>query len=193
MKILHIDSSIQGDASVSRDISSAMVDRLRSGDPLATITYRDLAADPLPHLDLDQMAVMSAHPVLREFLEADVVVIGAPMYNFGISSQLKAWIDRIVVAGQTFKYGPEGVTGLATGKHVFVAHSRGGLYGEAPSQANEHAESHLRAILGFIGIADPEFIVAEGVAYGQNEREAALAAAHQKIAGLPLADLLTAA
>lgn len=177
MKLLHIDSSIQGDASVSRKLSAAVVDRLRLTNRDIEITYRDLAADPLAHIDLEGFSAAAAHPALREFLEADIVVIGAPMYNLGISSQLKAWIDHVVVSGETFRYSPEGAVGLAGGKRVIVVHSRGGTYSQGPAAAAEHAESHLRSILAFIGITDPEFIVAEGVALGPESRETALAGA----------------
>lgn len=184
MKLLHIDASIQGDASISRTLSAAVVERLRQANPELPVAYRDLAASPLPHIDHASFTTASAHPVLREFLASDVVVIGAPMYNFGIASQLKAWIDHIAVAGQTFRYTSEGVVGLAGGKRVIVAHSRGGVYSSGLSAQAEHAESHLRAILGFIGIVTPEFIVAEGVALGAERREAAMAHALDQVHAL---------
>lgn len=178
MKLLHLDSSIQGAASASRAISAAVVEHLRAADPSLNITYRDLAASPLPHITLAGLASPDAQQVLKEFLDADIVVIGAPMYNFGVPSQLKAWIDHIAIAGQTFQYGPEGVVGLAAGKRVVVALSRGGYYGAgSPAAAVEHAETYLRAVLGFIGITDPQVIAAEGLAMGAEQREAALAAA----------------
>lgn len=178
MKLLHLDSSIQGAASASRAISAAVVEHLRAADPSLNITYRDLAASPLPHITLAGLASPDAQQVLKEFLDADIVVIGAPMYNFGVPSQLKAWIDHIAIAGQTFQYGPEGVIGLAAGKRVVVALSRGGYYGAgSPAAAVEHAETYLRAVLGFIGITDPQVIAAEGLAMGAEQREAALAAA----------------
>lgn len=193
MKILHIDSSIQGGASVSRMLSAAVVERLKTGALSAEVVYRDLGAAPLPHLDFETFAAISTHPVLREFLDADVIVIGAPMYNFGISSQLKAWIDHIVVAGQTFRYEPEGVIGLAGEKRVIVAHSRGGVYSEGPAVLAEHAEAHLRTVFGFIGVADLEFVVAEGVALGDGRRKEAIGAAHAKIGELAPADIQKAA
>jgi FMN-dependent NADH-azoreductase len=184
MKLLHIDTSIQGHASVTRALSTAAVEQLREANPDVHVTYRDLAAHPLPHMDQASFATASAHPVLREFLAADTVVIGAPMYNFGVPSQLKTWIDHIAIAGQTFRYTSEGVIGLAGGKRVIVAHSRGGLYADVPSAPVEHAESHLRAILAFIGIAAPEFIVAEGVALGAERRETAVARAMAQVRAL---------
>ena len=175
MKLLHIDSAINGDASASRILSAAIVGRLRALDPDLAYSYRDLVADALPHLTLDAFAAPQSQDVLAEFQAADTVVIGAGMYNFTVPSQLKAWIDRILVAGQTFRYGAGGVEGLAGGKRVIVALARGGVYGEgAPAAALEHAETYLRGILAFIGIATPEFVIAEGLALGDQARNAAL-------------------
>ena len=187
MKLLHVDASILGANSASRQLSSAVVERLRRATPDLQITYRDLAADPLWHLSGAHLAaaqgaspesvdlqqdVASGQAVLDEFLAADVVVIGAPMYNFTIPSQLKAWIDRIVVAGKTFRYGASGPEGLAGNKRVIIAISRGGLYAPgAPAAALEHLETYLRGILGFIGVKDPEFIIAEGLLLGPEQRE----------------------
>jgi len=126
--------------------------------------------------------------VLNEFLDADIVVIGAPMYNFTIPSQLKAWIDRILVAGKTFQYGANGPQGLAGGKRVIVAISRGGFYGaETPYAAGEHLETYLRWVFGFIGITDPEFISADGIQVGPDHREKALAGALQAATSLQAA------
>lgn len=149
MKLLHIDSSIQGEASASRAISAAVVERLRAADPGLEVVYRDLIVSPLPHLTLDSFAGLQAKDILEEFQAADVVVIGAALYNFTIASQLKAWIDRILIAGQTFRYGENGPVGLAGGKRVIVALARGGVYGEgSPLAAWEHAETLLRTMLG---------------------------------------------
>ncbi|MEJ5978249.1 FMN-dependent NADH-azoreductase [Novosphingobium sp. PS1R-30] len=178
MKILHIDSSIQAEASASRLLSAAIVAQLKTHAPAAAVTYRDLAADPLPHLTLARFGSAEGEAVLEEFLSADVVVIGVPMYNFGIPSQLKAWFDHILIAGRTFRYTETGPEGLAGDKRVIVAASRGGYYGKAsPGEANEHAESHLRAMLGFAGITAPEIVIAEGVAIGPEHRQQALDAA----------------
>lgn len=171
MKILHLDSSITGEGSISRKVSSAVVGHLRRHDPAADITYRDLVGDPLSHLTLSGGV---EDTVLDEFLAADVVVIGAPMYNFTIPSQLKAWLDRILVAGKTFRYGPSGPEGLAGGKRVILAISRGGLYGAgSPGAALEHLETYLRGVFGFIGIT-PEVVLAEGINLGPEQRDAAL-------------------
>jgi FMN-dependent NADH-azoreductase len=131
MKVLHIDASILGKDSVSRQVSAAIVENLCRANPGIEVTYRDLDAEPLAHFSAVDLAF--ADPALDEFLGADVVVIGAPMYNFGIPSQLKAWIDRIVAAGKTFRYDEQGAKGLAGKKRVIVAVSRGGLLWSAVS------------------------------------------------------------
>jgi FMN-dependent NADH-azoreductase len=158
--ILHLDASINGDNSASRSISRSIVEQLKTGLWGEEVVYRDLAADPLPHLTLDSFADMS---VIDEFFAADTIVIGAPMYNFTLPTQLKAWIDRIVVAGKTFQYTASGPEGLAKGKRVIVALARGGFYSEgSPAAALEHLETYLRGVFNFIGI-EPEFVVAEGL------------------------------
>jgi FMN-dependent NADH-azoreductase len=168
MTILKIDSSITGESSVSRQLTAAIVDQLQRQRPDAHLVKRDLAASPLSHLtERGQDA-----DVLEEFLDADTVVIGAPMYNFGVPSQLKAWIDRIAVAGKTFRYGENGPEGLAGGKRVIVAISRGGFYDA--DNAFEHVESYLKIMFNFIGV-EPEFIHADGVNYGPEQREAGIA------------------
>jgi FMN-dependent NADH-azoreductase len=182
MKLLHIDTSIQGENSVSRQVSAAIVDHLRQANPDLVVTYRDLTSAPLPHLSGppggEQDAEGAGQAAILEFLAADVVVIGAPMYNFTVPTQLKAWIDRILVAGKTFRYSAQGVEGLAGNKRVIIAISRGGLYGAGmPSEAAEHVETYLRTVFAFIGVANPEIIVAEGILVGPEQREKALAEA----------------
>jgi FMN-dependent NADH-azoreductase len=170
MTILRIDSSITGETSVSRQLTSAILDRLIAQDPQVPVITRDLTAEPLDHLTL---AAFADTQVLDEFLAADTIVIGAPMYNFGVPSQLKAWIDRIAVAGKTFRYGPDGrPEGLAGGKRVIVAISRGGFYDDG--NAMEHVETYLRGIFGFIGVT-PEFVHADGIAVSPEQREAGIA------------------
>lgn len=177
MTILHIDSSITGEGSVSRTISRQIVDRLVANDPAATVIRRDLTAEPLAHLTLDAFGDPS---VLDEFLGVDTVVIGAPMYNFTIPTQLKAWIDRVLVAGKTFRYTENGPEGLAGDKRVIVALARGGFYGaESPVAALEHAENYLRTAFGFIGVV-PEFVAADGIAVSPEHKEAALAQARDE-------------
>jgi FMN-dependent NADH-azoreductase len=172
--ILHIDSSITGGNSVSRQLTSAIVDKLSRANPAARVIHRDLASQPLDHLTLEDFADSST---LEEFLAADTVVIGAPMYNFTLPSQLKAWIDRILVAGQTFRYTANGPEGLAGGKRVIVAMARGGMYDAgSPASALEHLESYLRGVFDFIGIS-PEFVAADGLNFGPEQREASVKAA----------------
>ena len=171
MTILQIDSSISGEQSASRAISRSIVDQLRAADPRAELIARDLVTEPLPHLTLDAFADSS---VLDEFLSADTVVIGAPMYNFTLPTQLKAWLDRILVAGKTFRYTESGPEGLATGKRVIVALARGGFYNQgSPASALEHLETYLRGVFNFIGI-EPEFVVAEGLNLSPENRQQAL-------------------
>lgn len=185
MKLLHIDSSITGQESVSRQITALVVDRFRKVVPDLSVTYRDLAAEPVAHLaGVDLPHLGEAQP-LEDFLAADVIVIGAPMYNFSIPSQLKAWIDRVLVAGKTFRYTERGPVGLAGDKRVVIVISRGGFYGaETPYSAAEHAETYLKATFGFIGVTDVEFIVAEGVQIDPTVREQALAKARETAAAL---------
>lgn len=167
MTILHIDASINGENSASRAISRSIVDQLQTAQWGEKIVYRDLAAEPLAHLTLDAFADSS---VLDEFLAADTIVIGAPMYNFTLPTQLKAWIDRIVIAGKTFQYTANGPEGLAVGKRVIIAMARGGFYGqESPAAALEHLETYLRGIFNFIGI-EPEFVAADGLAVSPEQR-----------------------
>jgi FMN-dependent NADH-azoreductase len=170
--ILHIDSSITGENSVSRILTRRIVDQLRAADPAAHVIERDLVAQPLDHLTLGAFADST---VLEEFLGADTLVIGAPMYNFTLSSQLKAWLDRILVAGQTFRYTATGPEGLVGDKRVIVALSRGGFYdANSPAAALEHLESYLTGVFGFIGIT-PEFVHADGISVGPEQREAGIA------------------
>lgn len=184
MKLLHLDSSIQGDASASRALSTALVETLKAADPSLEITYHDLAANPLEHLTLDARAGQQTAEIADEFLAADIVVIGAALYNFTVPSQLKAWVDRILIPGKTFRYTPTGAEGLAPGKRVIVALARGAIYsGDSPFATFEHAETLLRSVFSFIGVTNAEFIIAEGLAMGDDARrnslEAALAQARQ--------------
>jgi FMN-dependent NADH-azoreductase len=168
--ILHVDASINGENSASRAISGSIVEQLRGGAG-DRLVYRDLAREPLAHLTLDSFADTS---VLDEFMVADTVVIGAPMYNFTLPSQLKAWIDRILVAGTTFRYTADGPQGLAGGKRVIIALARGGIYDAgSPAAALEHLESYLRGVFNFIGI-EPEFVAADGLAIGPEQRDSAI-------------------
>ena len=181
MNILHLDSSITGEQSATRALSAAIVRELAGADGAATVTYRDLVAEPLDHLTLPAFATPASAKALAEFKAADVVVIGAPMYNFTIPSQLKAWIDRVLIAGETFRYTATGAEGLAGDKTVIVALARGGIYGEGSAQRSvEHAERYLTAAFGFIGIA-PRFVIAEGLKISDEARDAAMHAAHAEV------------
>ena len=185
MKLLHIDSSALGNHSVSRQLSAEIVSRLRHLHPGIEVSHHDLAAQPLQHwtpvADAADPAAARGGEMLDEFLAADIVVIGAPMYNFSIPSQLKAWLDRITVAGKTFRYGPDGPEGLAGGKRVIVASSRGGVHVNSPMDFHE---PYLRALLGFLGIDQLEFVRAEGVNISAEHKAGALDSARQTIAAL---------
>jgi FMN-dependent NADH-azoreductase len=189
MKLLHLDASALGAYSVSRGLTAAIVAEFVQNHPGVDVTYRDLHAAPLGHWGLpagenDPAAAESA-AVLEEFLAADVVVIGAPMYNFGITSSLKAWIDRIAVAGKTFQYTSAGPEGLAGGKRVIIASSRGGVYSHgAPAASMDFQEPYLRAVLGFLGVTDIEFVRAEGVAMSDDHKAQAVGGAIASIGGL---------
>jgi FMN-dependent NADH-azoreductase len=190
--ILHIDSSPLGDRSISRKLTAQTLTELKVKHPESTILTRDLAANPLPHLDgmtigafftppdqrnaaLHEAAKLSDQAI-DELIAADIIVVGAPMWNFGIPSSLKAWIDHIVRAGRTFKYGAAGPESLLPkDKKVIIVSSRGGMYSESPMKAMDYQETYLRAVLGFIGLTDVSFIRAEGVGMGE---EAAKSAVH---------------
>jgi FMN-dependent NADH-azoreductase len=201
VNLLHIDSSILGDHSVSRKVSAAAVVAIVAANPGVKVTYRDLDAAPAPHQSgallaarlLDPGArsadqardITEADAVLDEFLAADIVVIGAPMYNFGIPSTLKSWIDHLAIAGKTFSYSEAGVQGLAGGKRLILASSRGGFYGaDSPMAAVQHQESYLRDFFRFIGIPDVEVVSAEGVNYGPDHKQKALDGAVAEAANL---------
>ena len=192
MKLLHLDSSILGQHSASRELGAAIVARWQRDVRGLEVTYRDLAANPLPHLSGGSLAqanadeAATAAAVMDEFLSADVVVLGVPMYNFGIPSQLKAWIDRIAVAGKTFRYTAEGSQGLAGGKKVIVAATYGGMH--PVDSGRNFVEPYLRQVFAFLGINDVEFVVAEGLNISPEQRAYALEAANERIdAVLPLA------
>ena len=193
MKLLHLDSSIMGEGSASRAISAAIVERFRETNPGLDVAYRDLAADPIAHITLDAYLTLGEGEDVQQFLDADVVVIGAGFYNFSIPSQLKAWIDRIAVKGKTFTYGESGPVGLAAGKRVIIALARGNVYGAgSPYAAYEHAETLLRSIFSFVG-ADVEVIVAEGLGRGEDARLAAIEGALEQARRMPQSSLAAAA
>ena len=186
MKLLHLDASILGDRSASRAITAAIVARWRRDVPGLEVLHRDLAGQQaLPHLDAASLA--KADPAeaarsaraLADFLAADVIVIGAPMYNFGIPSQLKAWIDRVAVAGTTFRYGANGPEGLVRGKRVIVAATYGGRH---PVESGRNfVEPYLRQVFGFLGIDAVEFVDADSLNVSPEQRTRALEAAQDRI------------
>jgi FMN-dependent NADH-azoreductase len=197
MNILHIDSGILGEHSVSRRLTAAVVAQIKAEQPAASVTYRDLVSNPLPHLSGAHLMAANANPadvdaqvaadvaensvVLEEFLAADTVVLGVPMYNFSLPSQLKAWIDRVAVAGKTFRYTAEGPEGLAAGKKVIVISTRGGHYSAGPAAVMDHQESYLLAVLGFFGITDIEIVRAEGLNLSADSKIEAISEAERSI------------
>ncbi|SNS31650.1 FMN-dependent NADH-azoreductase [Granulicella rosea] len=200
MKILQLDSSVTGANSVSRPLTKAVAEKLLAKHPGAELAYRDLVDEPLSHYT----AVLRVHgadletktpaqlqelklgeEILAEFLATDIIVIGAPLYNFSIPSQLKAWIDLICVAGKTFSYSPAGAKGLCGGKQVVIVSTRGAMYGPgSPYEAFDFQEKYLKTVLGFLGITDIQVVRAEGIAYGPEAKEKALASAAAEIAAL---------
>jgi len=200
MQLLHIDSSVLGPNSASRALSADIVARQLALHPGINVVRRDLAHDAALHLSSDHLAAWQGGAVsdanlgadlakggayLDELLAADIIVIGAPMYNFSIPSQLKAWIDRVVVAGKTFRYGADGAEGLLKNKKVFIASSRGNVYAAgSPAAALEHHESYLTGVLSFIGLTDVTIVRAEGLAFGPEAKEAAMLKARANIAAI---------
>jgi len=192
MKLLHLDSSALGADSVTRELTAAIVGQWRDSRPGLAVDYVDLDRNPIPHLSgrslgkADAAAADADERVLQQFLDADVLVLGAPMYNFGIPSTLKAWIDRIAIRGRSFQYSENGPQGLAGGKRVIIASGRGGAYGDASPA--DFQETYLRQVFGFLGITDIQVVRAEGVGMSPQHRAEALASAHASIARpMPLA------
>jgi FMN-dependent NADH-azoreductase len=199
-QLLHIDSSILGGNSVSRQLTAQIVASWRAAHPATQVSYLDLAVDTPSHLSAESLgfrlpagsADLSAEQqrenaiseaLVTQFLASDVVVIGAPLYNFAIPTQLKAWIDRVAQVGRTFSYTDKGPVGLAGGKTVIIASARGGVYSTSDAgNAMEHQESYLKTIFGFFGVTDVRFVRAEGLAMGEAAKAAALAAAAADIA-----------
>lgn len=199
MNVLHIDSGILGDHSVSRRLTAAVAAQIKAEQADAAITYRDLVANPLPHLSGAHLMAANAKPedidaqiaadvaesaaVLEEFLAADTIVLGVPMYNFSLPSQLKAWIDRIAVSGKTFSYSAEGPKGLAGGKKVIIVSTRGGHYSAGPAAVMDHQESYLKTVLGFLGVTDIEIVRAEGLNLSPDSKIEAISEAERTISG----------
>jgi len=198
MQLLHIDSAITGAQSVSRQITARVVESWVAAHAGTKVEHLDLAVNAPSHLSADSLGFRTgqaaetevqrrenavSEELVSQFLASDVVVIGAPFYNFTIPTQLKAWIDRIAQAGRTFKYTDKGPVGLAGGKTVIVVVSRGGIYSTSEGgRAMEHQEGYLRTVFGFMGITDVRFVRAEGVAMGPDAKGQALANAERDVA-----------
>ena len=199
MNILQINSSARSNQSHSSRIAGEIVARLRHAHPDAALLLRDLGHEPHPELgetalqalftpaaertaeQAERVALDDAR--IAEVQAADVLVLGVPMYNFGVPAQLKNWIDAIARAGVTFRYGANGAEGLLKGKKVIVALTRGGLYRNTPADTQV---PYLRTVLGFLGMTDIEFIYAEGQAMGAASEQAAFASAREQIGELAL-------
>lgn len=198
MKLLHVDSSVNGAASVSRGLTRQVVEKWVENHPETVVEYLDLAVQTPPHFSADSLVLRRpagdslteaeqrekdlAEKLVSQFLSADVVVVGAPLYNFSIPSQLKAWIDRLAQAGRTFRYTQNGPEGLAGGKTLIAVLSRGGIYSTSEAgQAMEHQESYLKTVFGFFGVTDVRLVRAEGTDMGADSREAALRTAAEQI------------
>jgi len=195
-KVLVLNSSALGGASVSKQLADGAIAKLGAQDPHLQVVTRDIGATPVPHLTTDgATAIRGAEPanaaqaatqalsneLIGELKAADTIIIGAPMYNFGIPSTLKAWFDHVLRAGLTFSYSEKGPEGLVTGKRAIVILSRGGLYSEGPAQSFDSQEPHLRTLLGFMGITDVTFVRAEKLAFGPEARDQAIGAAHAEL------------
>ncbi|MES2163838.1 MAG: FMN-dependent NADH-azoreductase [Pseudomonadota bacterium] len=195
--VLHINSSVRQTGSLSRQLGGEFVAKWQAANPDGTVVTRDLAASPVPHLTEQMMGayftpaeqrnadqahtIKTSDALVDELLAADTIVIGAPMYNFSVTSGLKAWIDHVARVGRTFKYGANGPEGLVHGKKVIVFVASGGVYSEGPAAAYDHVTTYLRSVLGFLGMTDVTFVVAEGVAMGEEAVAAAVAKGRSKI------------
>lgn len=207
MNILVVSSSANGDASVSNGLVTRFVDSVQSANPAAHIALRDVGANPLPHLTAETVAAIKGEPatpaelkaralsdsLVEELQQADVVVIASPMYNFGMSSTLKAWFDHVLRAGVTFRYTEAGPEGLLKGKKTIVIESRAGFYSEGPGGAMDGQEPHIRTLLGFVGLDDVTYVRAEKLAFGQEAAFAAVAEATEVLETLARDELKLAA
>ena len=206
-QVLVLNSSLSGEASVSRLLVAETVSQLVARDPAAKLVFRDLAETEIPHLNPRTVAGVRAtastpaettardlsDELIAELRAADTIVIGAPMYNFSIPSTLRTWFDHVLRAGETFSYSEAGPKGLLEGKRVIVVESRGGLYSEGPAQALDFQEPYLRQLLGFIGLTDVTFVQAEKIGYGPDAQAAAIEGAKARLADLVARDLSQAA
>lgn len=197
MQILHIDSAITGNNSITRELTADILANLQQAHPEAKVDYLDLAVNAPSHLSAQSLGFRTgqeaateierqenaiSEALVTQFLAADVIIVGAPFYNFTIPTQLKAWLDRIAQAGRTFKYTATGPVGLAGDKKVIIASARGGAYStSAAGQAMEHQESYLKVIFGFMGVTDVTIVRAEGVSMGPEAKAAAMQGAKAEI------------
>ena len=205
--ILIVTSSALGQSSVSGRIADEYEALLRRVRPDAAVVRRDVGGEPIPHLTADTVGALRgaadsdaarrtlelSDALVAELKAADLIVIASPMYNFGISSTLKAWFDHVLRAGVTFRYTENGPEGLLDGKQAVVIESRGGLYSEGPAAAMDGQEGHLRTMLGFMGVRDVTFVRAEKLAFGPDSAEASIAAAVAELAGHTAHELALAA
>lgn len=207
-KALIINSSALADASVSNKLTRELAERLKASEPGLQIKLRDIGGDPMPHLTAETVGAIRgaaeneaarrtlalSDALIGELKEADLIVIGSPMYNFGISSTLKAWFDHVLRAGQTFRYREDGSSeGLLKGKKAVVIETRAGFYSEGPLGHMDGQEPHLRAMLGFMGIEDAVFVRAEKLAFGPDVAAAAVENAVEELHGLGREELALAA
>lgn len=195
--VLYINSSVRTSGSLSRQLSSEFVSKWKAAHPADTVVERDLASNPVPHLTEEMMGafftpaeqrsaeqaqtVKLSDTLVDEVEAADIIVIGAPMYNFSVPSTLKAYIDHIARAGRTFKYGANGPEGQLKNKKVYVFTASGGVYSEGPASGYDFLATYLRAVLGFLGITDISFVRAEGVAMGEQALADTLAKSRKSI------------
>lgn len=198
MNILIVSSSANGDASVSNGLVGRFIDGVREVNPAAHVVLRDVGANPVPHLTAQTVAAIKGEPstpaelearalsdtLVEELLQADLIVIASPMYNFGMSSTLKSWFDHVARAGLTFRYTAEGPEGLLKGRKAVVIESRAGLYSEGPGAAMDGQEPHIRTLLGFVGLDDVTYIRAEKLAFGPDVAGAAIEAAAAALGGI---------
>lgn len=205
--LLVINSSAAREGSVSRELVEFAVDRLLQGSPRASVKRRDLGANPVPHLEVATLEGVRGKPstpaehaaralsdeLIAELRAADTIVIGAPMYNFGVTTSLRAWFDHVLRAGETFSYSSEGPRGLLEGKRVIVIEARGGQYSEGPAAVMDFQEPYLRHLLGFVGIKDVTFVHAEKIGYGAESRAAAIQSARLRIEAIAGESLAAAA
>ncbi len=205
--VLIIDSAATGEASVSRRLTRELEAILRGRGPVR-IVHRDVGSNPVPHLtaettpairgaeaetDAARDALALSDELIAELKAADLVVIGAPMYNFGIPSTLKAWFDHVLRAGITFRYSEAGPEGLLKGKRTIVIESRAGLYSSGPSAPMDSQEPHLRTLLGFMGLDDATFVRVEKLAFGPEQAAASIAEAIDEIRSVAAEELPLAA